>query len=126
MDLCTARPISILAHQRPLTPSHTHLRRKTSLPLKQASISRTNPGLLYYNNSFLRSTTSEERSGGPGQYMKYEFDGVIAKEDVQPVEKNYDESGGPKEDSPEGDQMQPFEFLEKLNIKKFQRYELTT
>ncbi|CAK9172949.1 unnamed protein product [Ilex paraguariensis] len=145
MELCTARTISNLPLHRTFTQNNTLLRWKSSLPLKQVSISRTNPGLLYYTNSSLRSTTSEETSSveglyvkdepdvvianegmttseetpsAAGKYVKDEPDDVIANEDDQPVEKNeYVESEVPKEDSPEEDQMQPFEFLENLRIK---------
>ncbi|GFS35066.1 hypothetical protein Acr_00g0037620 [Actinidia rufa] len=124
MELCTsaatALTISSLPTHRLYTPNRCHLRWKTSLPLKQLSIDRINSGLLYYTNSSLRSTTSEETSSGPTLYVEEEPE-IVTVEDVQPVAKNsYAEivqKDEGKEDSTVDGQAQAFEFLENLDIK---------
>lgn len=87
-------------------------------------------GLQYYTNSSLKSTTSEETSSGASLYAKEETGGVITVEDVQNVEKNESDvqnveknesegTEGAKEESSVDDQIQPFEFLDKLNIEVY-------
>uniref|UniRef100_A0A5B7B053 Cyanobacterial aminoacyl-tRNA synthetase CAAD domain-containing protein n=1 Tax=Davidia involucrata TaxID=16924 RepID=A0A5B7B053_DAVIN len=120
MELCTLRTISNLPHHRLFSAGHSDLRWNTSLPLKQTSTPRTNRGSLYYTNSSLRSTTSEETSSGASQYVGEEPGSVITVEDVQSVEKNsYGEMQKevPKEDFSMDEQSQIFDFLDKLGIK---------
>ena len=104
-------------------------------------------GLRYYPNSYLKSlnsTTSEETSAGPSEYVKAEPDGVVSVVDVQSVEKNeyketesdkedssvdgqtksvekndYKETESDKEDSSVDGQTNPFEFLDNLNLKVY-------
>ncbi|KAL6993191.1 hypothetical protein U1Q18_011309 [Sarracenia purpurea var. burkii] len=118
MELCAARAISNLPHHsRLLVSSNARPRWRTSLPLNQPSVSRK--GSLYYTNSSLRSTTSEETSSGPRQYVGEPK--VVSVEDVQPVEKNSStevvQNEVPKEDSSMDVQAQAFEFLDNLDIK---------
>ncbi|KAA8530773.1 hypothetical protein F0562_005459 [Nyssa sinensis] len=120
MELCTLRTISNLPHHRLFTAGHTKLRWNKSLSLKRTSSPRTNRGLLYYTNSALRSTTSEETSSGASKYVGEEPDNVITVENGQSFEKNsYGEMQKelPKEDSPVDEQSQIFDFLDKLDIK---------
>ena len=78
------------------------------------------PGFLYYAKSSPRST-SDETSITTNQYVEEELNSAIATEDVQLVEKN--SYGGtipnevPNGVSPMDEQTQPFEFLERLDIK---------
>ncbi|PSS26546.1 Protein CURVATURE THYLAKOID 1D like [Actinidia chinensis var. chinensis] len=124
MELCTAaataRTISSLPHHRLFAPNRSNLRWKTSLPLKQPSIARINSGLLYYTNSSLRSTTSEETSSGPSLYVGEEPQ-IVTVEDVQPVEKNSYAAIVQKdeviEDSTADGKAQAFELLDNLDIK---------
>ncbi|XP_058179600.1 protein CURVATURE THYLAKOID 1D, chloroplastic-like isoform X2 [Rhododendron vialii] len=121
MEICTSRTISNVPHHMLLTLNNTHLlRRKSSLSLKQPSISRTNPGLLYCSHSSLRSTTSEETSSGASQYVR-EKPGLVTTEDVQPGEMNaYAEMAPedvPTENSLLDGQVQASQFLDKLDIK---------
>lgn len=124
MEVCTTTgTISNIPHRGIFTSNQTLLPWKTSLRLK--SIHRTNLGLQYYTNSSLKSSTSEETSSGASLYSNEETDGVITVEDVQKnesdvqnFEKNEsDGTGGTKEESSVDDQIQPFEFLDKLNIE---------
>ncbi|KAK9284287.1 hypothetical protein L1049_023457 [Liquidambar formosana] len=122
MELCTIQAISNLPHHRLLvTSSRALVRSKSSLPLSQTSLSRTNPGLHYFTSPFLKATTSKETSTGASQCVGEERDGVITLEDVPSIEKNVNNDivppEVPKEESPKDEQMQTFEFLDKLNIK---------
>ncbi|KAM7515767.1 hypothetical protein LguiA_005350 [Lonicera macranthoides] len=122
MALCITRPFTNLAPKIPFfTQNHTHLQwRKTYVPFNHTAISRTNKGLRYYPNSYLKtlnSTTSEETSTVASE-VKEEPDGVVSVVDVQSVEKNdYKETESDKEDSVVDGQTNPFEFLDNLNLK---------
>ncbi|XP_052197471.1 protein CURVATURE THYLAKOID 1D, chloroplastic isoform X1 [Diospyros lotus] len=120
MELCTARTISNITRPTLFSPHQTRLRLRTSLPFNHLAFPRSNPGLLYYTNSSVRSTTSEDTSGSPSQYVGLE-PGSVAVEDEKPSEKNsypeIREEGVPKEVSPVDDQVPAFEFLDNLDIK---------
>ena len=77
-------------------------------------------GLLYYTNSSLRSTTSEETSSGPTLYVEEEPE-IVTVEDVQPVAKNSYAEIVKKdeviEDSTVDGKAQAFELLDNLDIK---------
>ncbi|KAH7859745.1 hypothetical protein Vadar_004974 [Vaccinium darrowii] len=123
MELCTSRgATSNLSHHTLFTSNNSHLQSKTSLRFKRTSIRRTNPGLLYYTNSSVRSTSSEEASRGSSQYVGEER-GVATLEDVQPFGKNsFVENQEPKQDSSMDRQAAALEFLENIDIKLASKY----
>ncbi|XP_047310933.1 protein CURVATURE THYLAKOID 1D, chloroplastic-like [Impatiens glandulifera] len=142
MELSTSITISALPS---FTFNRPFLTRKTSLPFKLSSFSRTNQGLLYRTNLTVRSTYEEEiptdsnstnyvadfgkikiaddeqeslSDDSPTELIKEN----IKMEDDQPVQHESSVSddspaGFPKEDSPLDGQMQTLEFIDKLDIK---------
>ncbi|XAR73470.1 hypothetical protein NMG60_11007443 [Bertholletia excelsa] len=120
MELCTVRTISNLPHSGLVLPDSTHLRCRPSLSFRQHSRPRNNPGLLYYKNSSLRSTMSEETSTGPSQYAGEESS-VATMEDIKRAEKTSSveivQEEAPKEDFTAYGQELASEFLDKLDIK---------
>ncbi|KAL2527998.1 protein CURVATURE THYLAKOID 1D [Forsythia ovata] len=109
MDVCTAKSTfnPPLSNPRLFISKHTQsiLQWKTHYPLslKQTSICLSNPGVRYYKNSSVRSTTSEETSSEATSHVKDETD--------------FQSNEAPQEDSLMDNPMQVFQFLEKLNIE---------
>ncbi|CAA2967804.1 Hypothetical predicted protein [Olea europaea subsp. europaea] len=109
MDLCTAKTISNhpVSNPRLFTPKHTQstFQLKTLYPLSfnQISICLSNPGVRYYKNSSVRSTTSEETSSETTPNDKDETD--------------FQSHEVPQEDSWMYNPMQLFQFFEKLDIE---------
>ncbi|KAL2528152.1 protein CURVATURE THYLAKOID 1D [Forsythia ovata] len=109
MDVCTAKSTfnPPLSNPRLIISKHTEsiLQWKTHYPLslKQTSICLSNPGVRYYKNSSVRSTTSEETSSEATSHVKDETD--------------FQSNEAPQEDSLMDNPMQVFQFLEKLNIE---------
>ncbi|XP_044483227.1 protein CURVATURE THYLAKOID 1D, chloroplastic-like [Mangifera indica] len=127
MELCTTQAITNLpnnSHHRSLPTTCSSLgRTKTSLYLRQTTVSRSGYGLrsrtLFYTDPLPRAIKSEETSSGSNPYISDKRDAVVTVEDVQPVDSNvYNESVTtevPKEESPVDEQTN--ELLDNLNIK---------
>ncbi|KAL3524880.1 hypothetical protein ACH5RR_013252 [Cinchona calisaya] len=123
MEHCATRATSGLPHHSLLTVTPTRFQQfHFKFPASKISVSNFNPsGLRFYTNLSLRSSFSDETSSGASPYSKDGPDRVITLEETRPVDKNEDGEKFPKEvlkeDSSGEDQVQQFEFLEKLDIK---------
>ncbi|KAI8536387.1 hypothetical protein RHMOL_Rhmol10G0253200 [Rhododendron molle] len=122
MELCTSRAITSNLSLRTLfTSNNFHLPSETPLRFNRTSIRRTNPGLVYFANSSLRSAPSEEASSGPSYLGKER--GVATLEDVQPFgKKSYAEFVQEKDseqDSSVDRQAAALEFLENIDMKVY-------
>ncbi|KAI4328146.1 hypothetical protein L6164_020527 [Bauhinia variegata] len=132
MELCTLKAISKLHNPPPpLASASSHcylLPPKPSVCLRQIPITRT-AGLLsrpiYLSNLLPRATASEESSGGPSWYIDKKEDekrdgGIITGDAPTADKKTFNETvtfEETKDESPVDEQVQPFAFLDNLNIK---------
>lgn len=88
-------------------------------------------GVLYFNNTLPKATTSEETSStGPNGFFDEDGDGVATLEEVPAVEKNvYNEKltpEDPNEESASEEESQLFELLDNLNLKVYPLFNLST
>ncbi|XP_058184967.1 protein CURVATURE THYLAKOID 1D, chloroplastic-like [Rhododendron vialii] len=126
MELCTSQAItSNLSLHTLFTSNNFHLPSETPLRFNRTSIRRTNPGMVYFTNSSLRSTSSEEASSGPSQYLGKER-GVATLEDVQPFgKKSYAEfvqEKEPEQDSSVDRQAAALGFLDNIDMELASKY----
>ncbi|KAJ4964498.1 hypothetical protein NE237_024437 [Protea cynaroides] len=128
MELCTSRVISNLPQRRPFAPCPSPLRSTAYLLTpKKTTISYRKSGLLHFSTPLLRATTSEEISTSIDGKSGEVPDGVITVEET-PANK----ASGPYEampleaskEAPTGEQLQIFEFLDKLNLDSEDAYPL--
>ncbi|XP_010266327.1 PREDICTED: protein CURVATURE THYLAKOID 1D, chloroplastic-like [Nelumbo nucifera] len=115
MELYTSRAIlNLPPHKFYRSSASLLLSTTTSLPLKKTIISYKKPGLHYFATPLLRATASEEAPTSVNEQLKEAPDGVTIVEETPPVLAN--EQNAPNE-AAMGEQLQPLEFLDKLDIK---------
>ncbi|KAJ4964768.1 hypothetical protein NE237_016617 [Protea cynaroides] len=127
MELYTRCVISNLPQHRLFGRSSSLLQSTVSLPLKKATIYRRKSGILHFSTPFLRAMTSEESSTSIDEKSGEASNGVITMEETPA-----NEIGGAYEvmssetskEAPTGEQMQIFEFLDKLDLDSEGTYSL--
>eukprot|EP00262_Sarcandra_glabra_P012959 TRINITY_DN345_c0_g1_i1.p1 TRINITY_DN345_c0_g1~~TRINITY_DN345_c0_g1_i1.p1 ORF type:complete len:213 (-),score=53.05 TRINITY_DN345_c0_g1_i1:283-921(-) len=125
LGIFSSLPYRTIFHPK---PSLLLLRSKPSLSTNKTPISHQNPGLLYFAAPLLRATNFEETSTSLMAPFENVPDGAKTIEDeaktiddeaknIEDEAKTIDYEAKIIEEAPIDQQIQPFEFLEKLNIK---------
>ncbi|KAF7829293.1 Protein CURVATURE THYLAKOID 1D, chloroplastic [Senna tora] len=118
MELCTVQANH--AFSAPI-PSSSLLLPKSSLSLRQTPLIRTAGNMLSRSISLSRVLPRATTSDGASQFVDEKRDGAIILEDVQTTNNNalngIVATEEAKEESPVDEQVQPFDFAEKLNVK---------